>query len=314
MMDTAALLSRLSARDVRLRIEDGRLKLDAPAGALDDTLKTELKARKDELLTYLQKAAEKTREPSTIVPIKGDGKRRPIFAVSGHSGDIYYLLGASRHLHPDQPLIGIQPPGLDGGPHMTTLPDLARYEIGQIKRVQPQGPYLVCGHCAGGTLAFEIAQQLMAAGDKVAMLMLIGAPYPRQFNPVTLELLRMRRRFKRLTQGSLSEGITHVRTRITESLAPTQPAAPDANAESEAARLRVEAASVAAVRAYTPGRFSGILDIIVTADTYHRADLWRRHAAAVREHVIPDREIDDLLLGPDAGRIGVVMQRRLDAL
>lgn len=312
-MDTAALLSRLSARDVRLAIEDGRLKLDAPAGALDDALKAELRNRKDELIAYLTKAAAKEREPSTIVPIKADGKRPPVFAVSGHSGDIYYLLGASRHLHPDQPLIGVQPPGLDGGPHLTSIADLARYEIAQLKRVQPHGPYRITGHCAGGTLAFEVAQQLIAAGDTVAMLMLIGAPYPRQFNPKTLALLRMRRRIAKLTEGSLADGIAHVRARIAGRMAPPPPAT-QVSDPAEVARLRVEAATVAAVRAYAPGRFPGILDIIVTADSYHRADLWRRHAAAVREHVIPDREIDDLLLGPDAGRIGTVMQRRLDAL
>ncbi len=313
MMDTGHLLSTLGARDVRLWVEDGRLKVSAPQGALTDELKAELTSRKADLLAHLEKAAAKAREPSTIVPIKADGKRRPIFAVSGHSGDIYYLLGMSRALDSEQPLIGVQPPGLDGScAPLTSVEDLARYEIGEIKRVQPHGPYLIAGHCAGGTLAFEVAQQLTAAGEQVAMLALIGAPFCRQFQPHILAAERMRRRLKRLTSGGVADGLTHVRDRLRERLQPAQPAA--AADPKEVTRLAVESSTVAAVARYEPRRYPGTLDLFVTADRYHRADRWRRYASATREHVIRDYEIDDLLLGPNAHMLGKVLQRRLDAL
>ena len=63
MMDTGQLLSTLGARDVRLWVEDGRLKVSAPQGALTDELKSELVNRKADLLAYLEKAAEKARLP-----------------------------------------------------------------------------------------------------------------------------------------------------------------------------------------------------------------------------------------------------------
>lgn len=313
MMDTGQLLSTLGARDIRLWVEDGRLKVSAPQGALSDELKSELASRKADLLAYLEKAAAKAREPSTVVPIKADGRRRPVFAVSGHSGDIYYLLGMSRALDPEQPLIGVQPPGLDGSrAPLTTVEDLARYEIGEIKRIQPHGPYLVAGHCAGGTIAFEVAQQLTAAGETVAMLALIGAPFCRQFQPRILAAESTRRRLKRLTSGGLADGVAHVRDRLREHLRKKEPAAP--SDPKELARIAVESSTVAAVARYEPRRYPGLLDLFVTADRYHRADRWRRYAGATREHMIRDYEIDDLLLGPNAHLLGKLLQRRLDSL
>ena len=56
-MDTAALLSHLRERDVRVWVQDGRLKCDAPAGALTSELRDQLVARKEELLAVLAEAA-----------------------------------------------------------------------------------------------------------------------------------------------------------------------------------------------------------------------------------------------------------------
>ena len=50
-MTTAEFLSSLRERGVRLSVEDGRLKCDAPPGVLDDGLRAQLAARKQELLS-----------------------------------------------------------------------------------------------------------------------------------------------------------------------------------------------------------------------------------------------------------------------
>src|SRR5262249_15734302 len=42
-----------------------------------------------------------------------------------------------------------------------------------IRRVRPRGPYLVGGYCGGGTIALEVAQQLRAMGEEVALLALL---------------------------------------------------------------------------------------------------------------------------------------------
>ncbi|MCC3433879.1 MAG: hypothetical protein JGK08_29155 [Microcoleus sp. PH2017_04_SCI_O_A] len=45
---------------------------------------------------------------------------------------------------------------------------------------QPEGPYFLGGSSFGGTVAFEMAQQLNAIGQKVALLTLIDTPGPGQ--------------------------------------------------------------------------------------------------------------------------------------
>ena len=40
----------------------------------------------------------------------------------------------------------------------------------EIRRKQPHGPYFLGGYCMGGTVAYEIAQQFQAQGERVALL------------------------------------------------------------------------------------------------------------------------------------------------
>ena len=42
----------------------------------------------------------------------------------------------------------------------------------EIRKKQPRGPYFLGGYCMGGTVAYEIAQQLHAQGERVALLAL----------------------------------------------------------------------------------------------------------------------------------------------
>ena len=53
------------------------------------------------------------------------------------------------------------------------IPSVAAHYIKEIRAVQPQGPYILGGYCFGSLVAMEIAQQLQALGQKVALLILI---------------------------------------------------------------------------------------------------------------------------------------------
>jgi thioesterase domain-containing protein len=44
--------------------------------------------------------------------------------------------------------------------------------------VQPKGPYLLGGFSGGGLTAWEMARQLEAAGEEVALLVLLDTPLP----------------------------------------------------------------------------------------------------------------------------------------
>jgi aspartate racemase len=53
------------------------------------------------------------------------------------------------------------------------IKNLATFYINEIRAVQPEGPYIIGGECFGCWPAFEMAQQLQAQGEKVALLILL---------------------------------------------------------------------------------------------------------------------------------------------
>jgi thioesterase domain-containing protein len=307
VMDAAALLSTLRAREVRLWIEDAQLKCSAPVGALDAGLRQVLASRKQEIMAFLRQAEALKSGPASIVPIKPEGCRPPIFVVSGHGGDVFCFLPLARHLHVEQPVIGVQPPGLDGSTEpLTSVQAVAHYEIGQIRRYRPHGPYLIAGHCAGGTLAFEVAQQLVAAGQEVALLALIGSPFPSMFGRASLLWVRLSGYAKALTPSGFTRKLRLRRER--------QKAEAIVGSAALTARQRVESATVAAVRSYTPRPYPGQLDLFVTADAWHRSNRWRAFAGSLCEHRLEDFEVNDLLLGPNVSILAASLQQRLNQL
>jgi len=313
MSDIAAFLSTLRERDVKLWVAEDRLKCSAPVGALDAEMKATLASRKNEVLAFLRRAESLKRLPPGLVPIKIEGSRPPIFAVSGHGGDVFCLLALARHLDAEQPVFGVQPPGLDGGEPLTSVEALARYEIEQIRRYRPNGPYLIAGHCAGGTLAFEVAQQLTASGEQVALLALIGSPYPTSFNLVSMILFRLERHANALTSGSLRDRQRYIVIKLRQRLNPPEELAGISPAV-VAARRRVENATVAAVRSYRPRHYAGQIDLFVSSDRWHQSQKWRAVAGTMREHSLGDFEINELLLGSHVEVLAASLQNRLKSV
>ena len=110
---------------------------------------------------------------SPLVAIQPEGSRPPLFCFHGAGGNVLIYRDLSRHLGSDQPLYGLQSQGLDGsGPPLSTVEDMAALYVKEIRRVQPHGPYFLGGYCGGGSIAYEVAQQLQAEGERVALLAL----------------------------------------------------------------------------------------------------------------------------------------------
>ncbi len=80
---------------------------------------------------------------------------------------------------------------------------MAAHYIAEIRTLQPQGPYLLGGWCLGGDVAFEMAQQLQAQGQEVALLVMVHNPlpgYPRPLpgcSAMQQKIYRLRARFDR---------------------------------------------------------------------------------------------------------------------
>ena len=116
---------------------------------------------------------------SSLVPIRPKGHKTPLFFVHGGFGDVLGLTNLARHLNSDYPFYGLRGIGLDGIQEpLNSIEEIANRYISEIQTVQPRGPYFLGGQCSGGTVAFEMAQQLKAKGEEVAFLALLDTPYP----------------------------------------------------------------------------------------------------------------------------------------
>lgn len=110
---------------------------------------------------------------SSLVPIQPGGSKQPFFCVHGAGGHVLNYYSLARHLGSEQPFYGLQGQGLDGKQAFhTQIEDMAAYYVQEMRSLQPEGPYCLGGYCSGGLIAFEMAQQLYAQGQEVALLAL----------------------------------------------------------------------------------------------------------------------------------------------
>lgn len=116
---------------------------------------------------------------STLVPIQPSGAGAAFYGVPGADGDVYMYLRLGRQLGPSQPFYAFEPPGVDGNePPMRSVEALAARYRADLRATQPEGPYFIGGFCVGGIVAFELARQLTASGQEVALLALFETPSP----------------------------------------------------------------------------------------------------------------------------------------
>ncbi|MFD1331241.1 amino acid adenylation domain-containing protein, partial [Methylopila musalis] len=117
---------------------------------------------------------------SPLVPIRVEGDEAPFFCVAGGGGNVLYYQRLAAKMPRSRPFYGLQLRGVDGRSEpLTSVEAIAEECVAAIRAVQPAGPYRLGGHCFGGLVAFEIAQQLMRQGETVERLAILDAPAPR---------------------------------------------------------------------------------------------------------------------------------------
>jgi amino acid adenylation domain-containing protein len=127
---------------------------------------------------------------TSLVAMQPNGPRPAFFYVSPYLITILSFSHLARYLRPDQPLYVLQPQGMEKDlPVHHRVEDMAAHYIAEMRLVQPCGPYRLGGHCAGSWVAFEMARQLQADGEEVALLMVVDSGPP-SIAPPRVNLLR----------------------------------------------------------------------------------------------------------------------------
>jgi aspartate racemase len=128
---------------------------------------------------------------SSLVPIQPNGSKPPLFCIHGAGGTVIVYRELAQHLGPDQPMYGLQAQGLDGKqPCFTRVEDMAKHYIKEIRTIQSEGPYFIGGLSFGGTVAYEMAQQLKAQGESIGLLFMFDT-FPGKYETASDLLVKL---------------------------------------------------------------------------------------------------------------------------
>ena len=135
--------------------------------------------------------------------------RTPLFICAGMFGNVLNLRHLAIRIGQDRPVYGLQARGLYGGdtPH-ETFEEMAADYIAEMRQVQAHGPYILAGFSGGGIVAYEMARQLVAAGEDVSQVFLLDTPLPHQpFQSIWDRLSIRRQDFQREGLGLIPRWI-----------------------------------------------------------------------------------------------------------
>ncbi|MDF3043664.1 MAG: Malonyl CoA-acyl carrier protein transacylase, partial [Thermomicrobiales bacterium] len=169
----------------------------------------------------------------------------------------------------EQPLLGLR---FDESER--TVEAMAARHVRTMREIQREGPYFIGGWSMAGTIAYEIACQLRAEGERVGALVLIDAPNYRWLAFETSAAERLVRRLAAhagmLTRTPLAKWPAHVASAMRTIRFRRSIARLAAEHSTDAKEERM--ATALAVRAYRPRPFDGVTLLIRQTA---RSD-WRR--------------------------------------
>ena len=132
----------------------------------------------EQLVNTLQQQEEKTSN-YPLVAVQANGTNNPFFFLHGDwTRGAFYCFALASASGTEQPFYVLEPYRVDGTYIPATLEDMAAAHLVSLRTFQPEGPYLLGGFCNGGLLAYEMARQLHAQGQKVDLLLLINPSPP----------------------------------------------------------------------------------------------------------------------------------------
>jgi thioesterase domain-containing protein len=203
-------------------------------------------------------------ETAPILPMHTQGALAPFVYLHGDfMGGGFYSRTMANALGPDQPTLIIHPHGLVEDAIPPSIEAMASDRLRSLRELLPRGPYMIGGHCNGALVAFEMARQLAAAGERVPVVVLIeaGAPGPRD------EGDDGDAPFVKLNAAGGAQ-VMQARDRVSD------------------AELRY----VKAMHAYAGRRYEGHVVVVKARDAKWRSEPdmgWSRFAASVEVHELP---------------------------
>jgi amino acid adenylation domain-containing protein len=213
---------------------------------------------------------------SPLVPIQPRGNKRPLFLVHGAGGNVLLYQALARHLAPDYPLYGLQSQGLDAKtPPLNSLEEMAALYLKEVRKIQPKGPYLLGGYCMGGTIAYEMAQMLLKAGETTRLLAMLDTynfGLALKTNSTSHLLQKMKFHVGNFVKLSPGEMVKYIKEKarvardgelanLLSRKGPAEPASPGSDEPTQLREASVQASNDAACDRYEPKPYAGTLTL-----------------------------------------------------
>ncbi len=183
-----------------------------------------------------------------VVALQPGGTKPPFFCVHGIGGEVQGYAALARLMDPDRPFYGLRAP-LDAGRAFPGIETLAALYVEEVRKTAPAGPYFLGGYSSGATLAFEMARQLHASGDKVAIVAVLDSGLPNNGRSV------------RVSARALVESALNLFWWMIDDFMEAGPGDITARLRSRARLLRGRLATVAGLR-WQPHREPDIRDVL----------------------------------------------------
>lgn len=121
-------------------------------------------------------AKTETAQSKILFAARDSGAGTPLFCIHARNGTAAFSRKLRKVL-PDRPIYALRALGiLPGEVPFISIPEMAQSCVREIRRVRPSGPYHLFGQCGLAQIAYEVAQQLSAAGERVETVTL-GDPF-----------------------------------------------------------------------------------------------------------------------------------------
>lgn len=159
----------------------------------------------------------------TTVAIQPRGDLPPLFAIHGGDGGVLFYGQLAERLGEDRPFYAFEAPALTSTSPIPdeTVEETATLYLKELRKVQKTGPYHLCGYSFGGVVAYDMARQLLAAGEQVEFLGLVDTENPAiDARKLSLsERIAVNWNKRTLTEKSPVEKVGHVGMRFGTGLA-----------------------------------------------------------------------------------------------
>ncbi|MCX7056475.1 MAG: thioesterase domain-containing protein, partial [Proteobacteria bacterium] len=115
---------------------------------------------------------------NALLVLRASGAGVPLFCVHTGAGTGVEYRPLLAHLDVDTPVYSLQAQGIeDAALFHASVEEMAACYIESIREIQPQGPYRFLGWSFGGAVAHEMARQLEAQGESVALLVIMDTTF-----------------------------------------------------------------------------------------------------------------------------------------